>query len=239
LSDADALIVTRWARNHRCRWFGWAVCAIVALVLGGGGIFQLAETVDSGKRLGLTAVQTLSGSPLANPLDRYPLLASASGSLALLVGAGYLITLMLLVRRESRQYRVLLKLRSGEETRRCENGLIEKWARAYRHRWLRGAAFAVSALICAAGGILELAEAIALGGGAGPMLRTLFGSPPAGPPDMHRFLMMYQLTAMVSRSLLMLDAAILCTAATLWIRKQARQVRVLLRLVSAPPTSAT
>jgi hypothetical protein len=81
---------------------------------GGGGVWQLAETIAAGKSLGLTALQTIFGSPLPKPPDMYRLVATASPSYVMLLTAGFCVLIMLFIRTDARRYRVFLKLSSAK-----------------------------------------------------------------------------------------------------------------------------
>ena len=84
LSDADALVLRKWARTYRYRWLAWALFAIMSATSASGGLWQLAETISEGRRIRLTVLETLCGSPRVEPLDGYRLLAMASASYIML-----------------------------------------------------------------------------------------------------------------------------------------------------------
>ncbi len=122
LSDADAVVLKKWARTYRYRWYAWVLFAVMTAVSGGGALWNLAVTISQGGRLGLTAIETLSGSPTAEPLDAYRLLAMASASYIMLATALFCSAFMLVVRKDTRRYRVVLKLLQAVEQRKNSDG---------------------------------------------------------------------------------------------------------------------
>ena len=115
LSNADAVVLRKWTRTYRYRWYAWAGFAVLAVTSGSSGLWQLVETISAGRRIGLTALQTLLGSPLVEPLDAYRLLAMASSSYIMLEMALFCIPIMLFIRKEARRYQVVLKLLPADD----------------------------------------------------------------------------------------------------------------------------
>lgn len=110
LNGADAAVLRKWARSYRHRWYALAIFAALAIMSGGVGVWNLAGTILAGRRMGLSAMQTLLGSPTVEPADAWRLLAMAFASYLNLGISLSCIPTMLFILNGARRYRVVLKL---------------------------------------------------------------------------------------------------------------------------------
>jgi hypothetical protein len=116
LSHADAAVIRKWARTYRYRWLAWGGLAVLAVVSGCGGLWNLTATISDGRTIGLTVLDTLCpSSPRVEPLAGYQLLAMASASYIMLGTCLFCIVIMFFIRRDTRRYQVVTKLLSRTE----------------------------------------------------------------------------------------------------------------------------
>ena len=99
------------------RLYQYAAFSIVGAASGLGGLWNLAETVLDGGRLGLSAWQTLTGQPLVQPLDTYRLLATASGSYIMFSTTLICVLAIVFIRRDARRYELFQKLQHTDVAR--------------------------------------------------------------------------------------------------------------------------
>jgi hypothetical protein len=114
--DTDAVVLRKWTRTYRYRCFAWIVFAILAVMSGSIGIWQLAETISEGRNMHLTLLETLCpSSPRVEPLDGFRLLTMELQSYLMFGVALFSITMLFVIRRDARRYQVVMKLLSGAE----------------------------------------------------------------------------------------------------------------------------
>ncbi len=117
LAEDDERVLRKWTRSYAQRLYQYAAFSIVGAASGLGGLWNLAETVLDGGRLGLSAWQTLTGQPLVQPLDTYRLLATASGSYIMFSTTLICVLAIVFIRRDARRYELFQKLQHTDVAR--------------------------------------------------------------------------------------------------------------------------
>jgi hypothetical protein len=109
LSDSDEMLLKKWAALYARRWYVWTAFAGFAVFWAVGGTWRLMQTILEGRRIGLSAIETLLGMA-PEPLDIYRLLAMASSSYTMLLGSFLSVVFMYFCSIGDRRYRVVRKL---------------------------------------------------------------------------------------------------------------------------------